>query len=918
MRELTTLESTARSQSLSSDWAGLEISSRKAAALAASLGDQVALLLAEAGLGSALARLGRTGEALDLLDGIPVRLEEKGQTNAVACLALGDLLHDSGRDSRPAYAAAVRHGDQERNFDTSLVARVRLLMTTFSLTSEVDRTLLEEASLQSQLRGSRSATKQLEAFSQLAGVAIRRQSMGRGVLGLSQTVEVVNDLIGKGQIERARWAALNSVDRMKSTTLRLVGLDDAIEEVLAETLMRTGAYADAIDLCQHQIALLGSSRLRFRSAFRLAKCHLRLAAAWSAIGNPSKVSEALRKATDAAGEVRHAWSRRHLELTIAKQSIDGDGGDACLKLAEVARSEGMVDLEFDALIAGSNSIEDLSARVQFLRDVEADLPRLSDAFRRGQVSRQWGRREHAGAVAYLRRNLNHFEGTVDGYRSLIRAGIVGTLLQYDPEAAREELDSEQGSLAGRYEPLALLELAATAGSESPLRFERARRAVPTLRAQMTGAASIGYRREAFDQLREGWALALVTLAESPSPADWQASFDLADAAGHGSLVGLRHRGMRGGLALDEKSESLDVRARFFNSLVQIDPSDTIAVGGLDSLGPRRHILFVVVLHEPGESMTGIRYLADRGSVQQVGAFELKGRSLQLVEQPLEWIGGMRADHGDWKRLSEALLGDPEAPDPLLRPFPMSKSGEAGTVVACVDPLLSQIPWCALWIGEKLMLEVGPLQLVPTVALLGAPKSESAPTSAGGALAYCVEHTVGVEGVLDVQDELAACRRNWTVAMPTGSDEFAAALRSRNEYEFAYVASHGVRTPDGSALLHPDGTTFGVREALGCWWPKTVVMSSCNSSHSDVSPGSDPVGLPLAMIVRGAEHVVGCSHLVGQRGAKSLGESVIDLIAQGVLPAEALQQAQLAWLNQHGGPGGSGLFNWAPFGVTSIV
>jgi hypothetical protein len=235
----------------------------------------------------------------------------------------------------------------------------------------------------------------------------------------------------------------------------------------------------------------------------------------------------------------------------------------------------------------------------------------------------------------------------------------------------------------------------------------------------------------------------------------------------------------------------------------------------------------------------------------------------------------------WERLGEELL-------PLgMRKALLGASPERPQRVLIVpDGALALVPWAALRIGGRPLVESAVLQAVPALELAG---STQAAVPARGVVAHLASLEDGAE--------LGDLRRRGGVEVTTSRDAFLGALES-NRFDGAYMASHGSSVGLRQQIEFADGSGLSAASALAYEWPPWTVFSSCLVGRVEQVAGREPFGLAISCMLRGADTVFGSVVELSEEGALVCGEATAGLAA-GQDPGEALRAAQLAQLERRG-------------------
>jgi hypothetical protein len=195
-----------------------------------------------------------------------------------------------------------------------------------------------------------------------------------------------------------------------------------------------------------------------------------------------------------------------------------------------------------------------------------------------------------------------------------------------------------------------------------------------------------------------------------------------------------------------------------------------------------------------------------------------------------------------------------------------------------------------------LLEHSIISLLPSVGLFGAPRwtETSWPRPAPG-FAYFADDVAGVDR------ERAALQSGrlqeaFTVDLLADSDALLTSLCSSNR--LGVIGAHG---DDSPGLLHsiaskPDRLT--ALDVLGRWAPETLVLGSCWSGAVGFRRGWEPLGLPVAALLKGAKNVVVGIGEIPASSSGGLLAATYQGLADGIGAPEALRNAQLQFLSEN--------------------
>ncbi len=231
--------------------------------------------------------------------------------------------------------------------------------------------------------------------------------------------------------------------------------------------------------------------------------------------------------------------------------------------------------------------------------------------------------------------------------------------------------------------------------------------------------------------------------------------------------------------------------------------------------------------------------------------------------------------GAWERLGEELL-------PLEMRKALLKAERPQRVLVIPDGPLALVPWAALCIGGRPLVESAIVQLAPSLELAG----DTPPGEAG-------ERVIAHLGSAGDGAELRGLRDHAAVQVETSRSGFLGALES-GRFDGAYIASHGRAIGLGQQIEFADGSTLSAAAALAYDWPQWTVFSSCLVGRVEQLAGREPFGLAISCMLRGAGTVLASVVELSEGGARACGEAAAGM-ARGSDRAEALRSAQLRQL-----------------------
>ena len=243
----------------------------------------------------------------------------------------------------------------------------------------------------------------------------------------------------------------------------------------------------------------------------------------------------------------------------------------------------------------------------------------------------------------------------------------------------------------------------------------------------------------------------------------------------------------------------------------------------------------------------------------------------------------------WRELAATLL-----PSGLLRLLAGQHEGEPFNLYVVPDGSIARVPWAALRDPRgRPIARSARIQILPAIEVL-----ESTEVPRTDQVAALLDRADGVGQPLPgLKHELAQLKQCFPeVQFCADLDELRSALHG-GAVTGTYLAAHGV----GEGLtqyLTFDGVALSAAQALLIPWPPWVVLASCFAGGIKGQAGREPLGFPIACLLGGATSVIGGVIAIGGLATASIATGAASRIGLGVEPAEALRQAQLAYLDEH--------------------
>ena len=234
----------------------------------------------------------------------------------------------------------------------------------------------------------------------------------------------------------------------------------------------------------------------------------------------------------------------------------------------------------------------------------------------------------------------------------------------------------------------------------------------------------------------------------------------------------------------------------------------------------------------------------------------------------------------WAKLGAALI-----PQGIAALSAKASRESPMRLLIVTDGVLSLVPWAALEVNGRPLVERAVLQLAPALELAGE-RDAPAPARSASIVAH-----------VGSGDELDTVAQSTTVRPTSTQQEFLAAL-SDPAVGGAYVGAHGSERGLAQHVRFSDGTTLSAASALAHRWPRWTVLASCLVGQVSQTAGSEPLGLAVSCILGGADTVIASVIEITDAGASELCPAIAFALGDGRDPAVSLREAQLAYLSRH--------------------
>jgi CHAT domain-containing protein len=286
-----------------------------------------------------------------------------------------------------------------------------------------------------------------------------------------------------------------------------------------------------------------------------------------------------------------------------------------------------------------------------------------------------------------------------------------------------------------------------------------------------------------------------------------------------------------------------------------------------------------------------RYLDDL----RVGP-EFVRRHMRLLEQTTRQV---------LTSLYTVLVAPVEA---LLEEMAPEGVGTPEKLVIVPHGLLHQVPFHALFDGERYLLERFEISYAPSTRVYALCQQQTSPQVSDKALVMSVPDPL----IPAVTEEARAVARHLPGA-EVFNDESATIEALRNTSTGCYalhLACHGLFRSDNpmfSSLKLHDGWLTAADIMQLDLAGALVTLSACESGRNEVFGGDELIGLTRAFLGVGASTLVVSLWVVQDEVTASLMEMYYERLREGAGPAEALRAAQLEVKEQLPHP-----YYWAPF------
>jgi CHAT domain-containing protein len=232
----------------------------------------------------------------------------------------------------------------------------------------------------------------------------------------------------------------------------------------------------------------------------------------------------------------------------------------------------------------------------------------------------------------------------------------------------------------------------------------------------------------------------------------------------------------------------------------------------------------------------------------------------------------------------------------------------GKLVVVPHGLLHQIPFHALFDGERYLLERFEISYAPSARVYSLCQQQTPPRVSEKALVMSVSDPL----IPAVTEEARAVARHLPAArvLSDAQATMQALQDASSGCHVVHLACHGLFRSDNpmfSSLKLHDGWLTAADVMKLDLSGALVTLSACESGRNEVFAGDELIGLARAFLGVGASTLVVSLWVVQDEATASLMGKYYERLREGARPAEALRAAQLAIKEEHPHP-----YYWAPF------
>ena len=378
-------------------------------------------------------------------------------------------------------------------------------------------------------------------------------------------------------------------------------------------------------------------------------------------------------------------------------------------------------------------------------------------------------------------------------------------------------------------------------------------------------------------------------ARLDDPARTQAEQSLASLARYVAAAAQRSDGrrVRGGGAAPATSLRRQLEEQIRTDLARLERRRGSAAERLDRLGAEiaaaSRTMRLVQLHAVSGDIIGLIHEEGRPrGCRLEGAAPAVERLLQrwrfFVERaPYRTAGETAADLADERRLLARLA------ETLWRPLDV---GGPQPVLIVADGALANLPWAALPVGGRPLIDRHPLVMAPSVRHhLAAARQR---TQSRETRIFVGAAGLGAAGA-EYAPLLADERRQTTVHNPCGRADWPVDSEA-DVWHFTGHAHFRSDNPFYSFLELADGPLFAADFRLRRNTVNLAVLAACRTGLSSFLPGEESTGLIRALLEMGARNVLASHWAVADASTARWIERFYGALAEGSGPAAAVQRA----------------------------
>jgi tetratricopeptide (TPR) repeat protein len=249
----------------------------------------------------------------------------------------------------------------------------------------------------------------------------------------------------------------------------------------------------------------------------------------------------------------------------------------------------------------------------------------------------------------------------------------------------------------------------------------------------------------------------------------------------------------------------------------------------------------------------------------------------------------------WAAVAKAVL-----PAEMIKELRYRPAGDPIRLLIVPGEHLAYLPWAPLLLDpadeQQMLLHKAVIQVVPSLTLL---RPSDPPPAQVKILAYL--DSDATDQVANGGRDAAAWHR-LSAAMPTelvhSRDEFEQHLSDRT-LSGIHLIAHGEGTGLAQGIQFSVGGVLSAASALRFRWPRSMVFASCFVAKVEQQTGREPLGLVIACMLGGCRTVIGGVIKVERLATGDIAANTSIALAGAIEPAEALRNAQRAFLDHEG-------------------